>query len=80
MTNSNRHIVVIPQIESVKGVENAEEIAAVEGISGLMFGPGDYMADAGIPLKLGGEPHPDFLAGMGKFAAAAAKNNLPLFG
>lgn len=80
MTNSNNHIVVIPQIESVKGVENVEEIAAVEGVSAMMFGPGDFMADAGIPIKLGGEPHPDFAAAMGKFAAAAAKYNRPLFG
>lgn len=80
MSSSNNHIIVIPQIESVKGVENAEAIAAVEGVSALMFGPGDFMADAGIPIKLGGVPHPDFLAAMGKFSAAAAKYNRPLFG
>jgi 4-hydroxy-2-oxoheptanedioate aldolase len=80
MKNSNNHICVIPQIESVKGVENIEEIAALEGVSALMFGPGDYSADAGIPLKLGGEPHPDFLAAMGKFSAAAQKYKRPLFG
>ncbi|KAI0144711.1 Pyruvate/Phosphoenolpyruvate kinase-like domain-containing protein [Pestalotiopsis sp. NC0098] len=80
MSSSNRHIVLIPQIESVKGVENVEEIAACEGISGLMFGPGDFMADAGIPLKLGGPPHPGLMEAMGKFGAAAKKNNLPLFG
>ena len=38
------------------------------------------MIDAGLPLKLGGEPHPKFLEALGKFGAAANKNNLPIFG
>lgn len=80
MGTSNRHIVVIAQIESVKGVENVEEIAAIEGVGALMFGPGDFMADAGLELKLGGDPHPTFLAAMGKFAAAGKKFGKPLFG
>jgi len=77
---SNRHIAIIPQIESVKGIDNAEEIAAVEGVSAIMFGPGDYMCDAGIPLQLGGVPDPRFLEAMGKFSAAGAKYNRPLMG
>ncbi|KAJ5041681.1 uncharacterized protein L3040_005254 [Drepanopeziza brunnea f. sp. 'multigermtubi'] len=80
MGTSNRHIVVIAQIESVKGAENVEEIAALEGIGALMFGPGDFMADAGLPIKVGGEPHPIFAAAMGKFVAAGQKFNKPLFG
>jgi len=80
MGSSNRHIVVIAQIESVEGVKNVDEIAAVEGVSALMFGPGDYSADAGLPLKLGGEPHPTFLAAIGKFASAGQKYGKPLFG
>lgn len=80
MGTSNRHIVVIAQIESVKGVENVDEIAAVEGVSALMFGPGDYMADAGLPLQMVGEPHPTFMAAMAKFAGAGQKYRKPLFG
>lgn len=80
MTSSNRHIAVIPQIESVKGVENVEEIAAVEGVGGLLFGPGDFSADAGLSMQMGGEPHPTLLAAMTKFAAAGQKYNIPLFG
>jgi 4-hydroxy-2-oxoheptanedioate aldolase len=82
VATSNNHVCIIPQIESIKGVENVEEIAAVPGISGLMFGPGDFMIDAGLDLgkALGGEPEPLFLEAMGKFGAAAAKNNLPIFG
>lgn len=80
MKSSNQHVVVIAQIESVKGVENVDEIAALDGVGGLMFGPGDFMADAGLELKLGGEPHPTFVAAMDKFLSTAKKYNLPLFG
>lgn len=62
------------------GIANVDEIAAVEGVDAIMFGPGDYTIDAGLPLKLDGEPHPTFLAALGRFMAAAKKNNLPLFG
>lgn len=80
MGTSNRHTAIFAQIESVKGVENVDEIAALEGVSGLMFGPGDYMADAGLELKLGGEPHPTFAAAFGKFVAAGQKHGKPLIG
>lgn len=36
------------QIESVKGLANIEEIAAVEGVTQLFFGPSDYSNDAGV--------------------------------
>ena len=80
MKSSNSHVAIIPQIESVKGIENIEEIAAVPEVTMLMFGPGDFMADAGIELKMGGEPDPRFLAAMGKFTEAAKKYGKPLFG
>ena len=78
----NNHICIIPQIESAKGMQNIDEIAAVPGISAVMFGPGDFMIDAGIDLKSIFSPTPDtrFLEAMGKFGAAAKKNNLPIFG
>lgn len=79
MVTSNRHVAVIPQIESVKGIANVEEIAAIEGVHAIMFGPGDYMADAGIPVSLGA-PDPRLLEAMGKLAAAGKKYNVPLVG
>lgn len=72
-------MVVFPQIESVKGIENVEKIAALEGVGGLMFGPGDYALDAGIPPSLGA-PDPRLLEAMGKFAAAGRKFNKALMG
>jgi len=79
---ANNHVCLIPQIESLKGLEACEEIAAVEGISGLMFGPGDYMIDAGMDIHsfMNGNPDPKFFEAMGTFNAAAAKYDLPIFG
>ena len=80
MATANNHIVLIPQIESVKGVENAAEIAAVENVGAIMFGPGDFMADAGIPVTMEGPPHPVLIDAMTKFAQAGAKSGVPLLG
>ena len=80
MKTSNNHIVLIPQIESVKGVENVEAIAAVENVGALMFGPGDFMAAAGLKMTMSGAPHPVMLDAMAKFSAAGKKAGLPLLG
>lgn len=80
IATSNRHICIFPQIESVKGVENIEEIAACPGVDAMMFGPGDFSIDAGLEVKLGGVPDPVLVDAMTKFGAAAAKNDIPLLG
>jgi 4-hydroxy-2-oxoheptanedioate aldolase len=41
-------IAVMVIIESRRGVENAAEIAAVDGLDGLIVGPGDLSADLGV--------------------------------
>lgn len=48
---SNGNIMVIPIIESVKAVENIDEIVAVDGIDVVHFGPGDLSADMGIDFN-----------------------------
>ncbi len=52
------------------------------GVHALMFGPGDYMIDAGLDISsvLNGQPDPKFLEAMGKFGAAAQKYGIPIFG
>ncbi|KAM0427824.1 hypothetical protein ACHAPT_007281 [Fusarium lateritium] len=79
MKTANNHVAVIAQIESIKGVKNVREIAALEGVSGLMFGPGDFSADAGLPLSLG-TPHPELTAAIEKWAAAGREHGVPLLG
>lgn len=48
MKSRNRQAMVIPIIETRKGVENIEEIVAVDGMDIIHFGPGDLSADMGI--------------------------------
>lgn len=45
---ANEEIVVIAQIETVEGLENVEEIAAVDGLDALFVGPADLSANLGI--------------------------------
>lgn len=46
--SANDEIVTIAQIETEKGLDNIEAIAAVEGIDGLFVGPADLSANLGI--------------------------------
>lgn len=45
---ANDDLVTIVQIESEKGVENAEEIVAVDGVDAVLIGHGDLAASLGI--------------------------------
>ncbi len=50
-------ICVLVQIETAMGVDNVEEIAAVEGVDGIFIGPGDLSASLGY---LGNQGDPQF--------------------
>jgi 2-keto-3-deoxy-L-rhamnonate aldolase RhmA len=47
----NSELLIILQIETVKGVENAAEIAAVPGVDCLLVGPGDLSQSLGVPWE-----------------------------
>ena len=46
---ANRELLLIAQVETAAGVENAEEIGAVDGIDVLWIGHYDLTASLGIP-------------------------------
>ncbi len=46
------------QIETVEAVSNLDEILAVEGLSGVLVGPGDLSSSLGIP---GQQEHPKLI-------------------
>jgi 2-keto-3-deoxy-L-rhamnonate aldolase RhmA len=48
LEDANARVAVLVVIESRHGVENAEEIAAVAGLDGIMVGPTDLAADLGF--------------------------------
>lgn len=80
MITSNRHIALIPQIESVKGMDNLEEIAAIPQVSALMFGPTDYSSDAGLPGPTTGLPNPGLIEAMSRFSSLGRKYDKSLLG
>lgn len=50
--HSNRERVVVLQIESPEGLEQAEKIAAVPGFNGILFGAGDFSHRIGKPGQI----------------------------
>ncbi|KAG9039440.1 hypothetical protein FRB95_010729 [Tulasnella sp. JGI-2019a] len=74
----NDNAAVIMQIESDLGAKNAEEIAAVPGIDGIMVGTVDLRLSMRLPVGFGG-PEPEFHAAVEAIEAAAKRNNLSLF-
>lgn len=67
----NAKTLVIPMIESRKGVENAEAIAAVPGVDVLFIGGSDLTFDMGLNGQYG---HPDVKAACQKVIDACRKH------
>lgn len=66
-------VLVIPQIENIEGVENAEAILAVEGVDVGFLGPND------LALSMGVEPgHPDHEAAIQMVLQAGIKTGKPV--
>jgi len=64
--------ILIPQIETRKGCDNADAIAALPYVDAIFMGPWDLSADLGH----GGQfDTPEFLDAMGKVKTACRKNN-----
>ncbi len=71
--HANSHTAVMVVIESRRGVENAAEIAAVNGVDGIVVGPADLAADLGVPGQLG---HPSVRDAIERTVAAALAADL----
>lgn len=52
MRRRNHEVMAIPIIETIKAVENIDEICAVEGMDLIHFGPGDLSADMGLDIAV----------------------------
>ena len=72
---ANRRSTVFCQIETAEGVENAEAIAAVEGVDCLWVGHFDLSVSLGIPGQF---DHPDFTAAIAKTTEATRKHGKAL--
>jgi 2-keto-3-deoxy-L-rhamnonate aldolase RhmA len=68
---ANDNIIICPSVESLEGLENVEEIAAVEGIDMIAYGHSDLSAKLGIHLQL---DHPRFKEALRKIVDACKKH------
>lgn len=70
----NREELVFAQVETVAGLEDVEQIAAVDGVDVIWMGQYDLTISLGIP---GMFDHPDYLAAVRRMNDAAAACNKP---
>ncbi len=71
LRQANQERFVIVQIEDPEGIDNLEEIARVEGIDMLFFGPGDYSHALGLAGQF---DHPEVDKARKKVLDAALSN------
>jgi 2-keto-3-deoxy-L-rhamnonate aldolase RhmA len=77
MTSANSQTLLIAQIETAAGVQNAMEIAAVEGIDSLWIGHFDLSNSLGIPGQF---DHPVFRDAVARVLDACHQHNkIPAF-
>lgn len=76
MAQANARVLAIAQVETRLAVENAEDIASVDGLDVLLVGPNDLSVDLGIPGDLMNPIQLDAMAAV----AAACKKHGKLFG
>jgi 4-hydroxy-2-oxoheptanedioate aldolase len=59
LTTANEEVCLLVQVETRRGLENLDAIAAVEGVDGVFIGPSDLAAALG---RLGDPMHPEVVA------------------
>jgi 4-hydroxy-2-oxoheptanedioate aldolase len=72
MSALNAANLIVVMIESARGVENAEQIAAVEGVDALLVGTNDLCVDLGVAGDLG---HDRIVEAYRRVIAACRKHN-----
>ncbi|MBX2881054.1 MAG: hypothetical protein KTR32_14015 [Granulosicoccus sp.] len=75
MQASNERTTLFCLIETEEGAENAEAIAAVEGVDCIWIGHFDLSTSLGIPGEF---EHPTYVAAVERIEAAAKKHNRSL--
>ena len=52
LIDSNRHITVLPQLETVQAYENLDELFEVPGVGAFIIGPSDLSQSMGYPGEI----------------------------
>jgi len=74
MAAANAAVMVVPQIETARGLEAADEICSVPGIDLVWMGHGDLSQSLGIPGQF---DNPVMVEAVERVAAAASDHGLP---
>ncbi|KAJ7037856.1 Pyruvate/Phosphoenolpyruvate kinase-like domain-containing protein [Mycena alexandri] len=74
---ANKHIAIIPQIESVRGIDNLDAIISSPQVDAVMFGSADLRLDMGLPAAFTGA-EPEYTAALARMLSLAARHNIPL--
>jgi 2-keto-3-deoxy-L-rhamnonate aldolase RhmA len=72
---ANEATLTLLQVETRAGVENAPDIAAVDGVDALFVGPADLSANLGV---FGEWDHPDLVDAIGRVLAAGDSAGTPV--
>ncbi|MGW6487080.1 HpcH/HpaI aldolase family protein [Streptomyces sp. NPDC055056] len=75
LVDADDHVSLFVQIESIAGVGNAAEIAAVDGVDGVFVGPSDLAASMGL---IGRQTHPDVVAAVRRVFEAVGDAGKPV--
>lgn len=67
---ANDQTFVLVQIEDPAALEHVEQVAEVEGVDGLFFGPADFSVLSGVPGQF---DHPTITAAIRRVAGAATQ-------
>lgn len=73
--DADAFVSVLVQVETVEGVDNAAEIAAVDGVDGVFVGPSDLAASMGV---LGQQTHPEVTTTVLRVFAAVRATGTPV--
>ncbi|KAJ7489545.1 Pyruvate/Phosphoenolpyruvate kinase-like domain-containing protein [Mycena latifolia] len=76
---ANKHVAIIPQIESRLGIKNLEALLKLPEISAFMIGAGDLRLEMGLPLGMTGD-EPEFVAAVERATKVSKERNIPLLG
>lgn len=74
-TEANEKTSLVALIETAEGIQNADQIAAVDGVDCLWIGHFDLTCSLGIPGQF---DHPDFAKAVNRVIAAAKAHNKAL--
>jgi len=78
-TLANKHVAIIPQVESRVGIQNIDSIMQMEEVDAIMIGAGDLRLDMGLPIGFVGS-EPEFVAALERVTAMSKKYSKSLMG